>query len=193
MAATTMRAGSPCPTPVRAAAQRVCAGSSHLSRRPNMCKPRGFILLALLTLGATVSYASPSFNLPPGRWWENQRLAEHIQLSEDQQKAIRELVYEHAQRMIDLNAAVERTKLTLENEVKQESFDPSEVRKAFVAFQDARRTLELERFEMLLAVRQLLSQEQWDKLMSLRERLEQHRQRRERPAGPPRRPGGNGP
>lgn len=156
---------------------------------------RGFfsILLTLLVLSSSLPAAARPFDLPPGKWWENQRLVAHIQLSPEQQEAIRELVYEHARRMVDLNANVEKSKLALENEVDQEDFVPERVRKAFTTFQNTRRELELERFEMLLSVRQLLTAEQWDKLIGVRDRLQQMRQRRDRPglqARPDRRPSG---
>jgi len=162
--------------------------SSKLETEAHM-KTRFFVLtVVFLAIWAASSWASPSFNLPPGKWWENPRLIEHIQLTTEQQTAIRELVYKHAERMIDLNADVERTKLALENEAAQQAFDAGRIRKAFVAFQDARRALELERFELLLSVRQQLTVEQWNKLLGLRERLEQMRHRRDRPGSGATRP-----
>ncbi len=153
-------------------------------------------LILLVTLGALLLSALPTsakdYNLPPGKWWENDRIVAHLELTTDQQGLIKDLVYGHATRMIDLNAELEKSKLTLENQVEQENFDPKAVRKSFTQFQEARRLLEAERFEMLLSVRQVLTYEQWEKMLSLRERLEQ---RRHRPDGsrPAYRPPMNGP
>jgi Spy/CpxP family protein refolding chaperone len=145
-------------------------------------------LILLVTLGALVLSALPTsakdYNLPPGKWWENDRIVTHLELTADQQARIKALVYGHATRMIDLNAEVEKSKLALENQVEQENFDPKAIRKFFAHFQEARHLLESERFEMLLSVRQVVTHVQWEKMLSLRERLEHMRQR---PDGP--RPG----
>jgi len=129
------------------------------------------------------------YNLPPGKWWENDRIVGHLKLTVEQQARIGDLVYTHANHMIDLNAGVEKAKLVLENEIEQQDFNPDAVRKAFGVFQEARRLLEVERFEMLLSVRQELTHEQWEKMISLKDRLDDIRRRRKAPPGPRTPPG----
>ncbi|GBC78853.1 hypothetical protein HRbin09_00062 [bacterium HR09] len=93
--------------------------------------------------------------------------------------------------MIDARAAVQKAEVELRLLAEKEPLDVRKVREAFAALQQARQKLELERFEMLLAVRQTLSAEQWNKLRTVvRERLEERRERREgrRPEPGPRRP-----
>ncbi len=143
---------------------------------------------------STLPAAARDFNLPPGKWWENDRIVDHLKLTGEQQARIKDLVYDHATRMIDLNAGLEKAKLALENRVEQQEFDAAEVRKTFVTFSEARRLLEAERFEMLLSVREVLTHEQWEKLLSLRERIEHMRKRRDGPGAPRpgQRPPGNG-
>jgi len=152
-------------------------------------------LILLATLGAMLLTALPitarDYNLPPGKWWENDRIVTHLGLTADQQGLIKDLVYGHATRMIDLNAALEKSKLALENQVDQEVFDPKAIRQFFAQFQEARRLLESERFEMLLSVRQVVTHVQWEKMLSLRERLEHMRQRPDGPR-PGHRPPANG-
>jgi len=150
-------------------------------------------LIVLFTLGALVLSTVPSsardYNLPTGKWWENERIVNHLSLTAEQQDRINDLVYGHANRMIDLNAGLEKAKLALEQQVEQQEFDPTAIRKAFGTFQEARRLLETERFEMLLSVRQVLSHEQWEKMLSLRDRLDDMRRRRDGPPGPRPAPG----
>jgi len=144
-----------------------------------------FTAIALVAL-ATVGRAA-ELNLPPGKWWENERVVARVGLSEDQQRAIGDLVYKHAHRMIDLNAELKKAELELADSVDRDDFDPAAVRKAFGIFQDARRRLESERFEMLLAVRQTLTSEQWDTLLEIRrfvERMRDGRRPGDRPAPP---------
>lgn len=143
------------------------------------------ILILLFTLGALMLSIQPAaagnHDLPPGKWWENDRIVAHLHLTADQQTRIKDMVYGHATRMIDLNAGLEKANLALENQVEQQEFDPAVVRKAFATFQEARRLLEAERFEMLLSVRQVLTHEQWKTMVSLKERLDHIRQRRDGP------------
>ena len=145
-----------------------------------------FVLVVLMAAGPV---AANEFDLPPGRWWENQRLIEHIGLSDEQQAQIRDIVYEHARRMIDLKAAVEKAGLDLRASVDQEEFDPAPVRNAHARFQTARQRLESERFEMLLAVRQILTYEQWQQIEGLKQRMQQNRGDQGRPPGPRYQPG----
>ncbi|MEJ2582338.1 MAG: periplasmic heavy metal sensor [Acidobacteriota bacterium] len=138
----------------------------------------------MLILGVLVA-ASPvvanDFDLPPGKWWENPRLVEHIGLSEGQQDQIRDVIFSHAKRMIDLKADVERAALDLADVVDQEVFDPDPVRAAYAVFQTARHKLENERFEMLLEVRQILTYEQWRKIQDVKQRTKQNRMEQRRP------------
>ena len=143
------------------------------------------VLIAVMILASTGVAGAADLNLPPGSWWENERLVERIGLAPQQQEAIGELVYDHALRMIDLTAEVKRAEFELEARVRRDELDAEAVRAAFRGFQEARRALETERFEMLLAVRQVLTTRQWELLQSMR----RERMRRQHEGDGPRRPG----
>ena len=143
------------------------------------------VLISLLILAAGGSLWANDFSLPPGKWWEDQRLVDKIGLTEEQQEQISSLVYESARRMIDLNADVKRSGLDLTEVVDRNEIDPAAVRKAFAAFQTARQKLDNERFEMLLAIRQVLTSEQWVKIKEIKRRLKQMRSQREQGQRPP--------
>jgi periplasmic protein CpxP/Spy len=127
--------------------------------------------------------------LPAGTWWENPRVVEALQLTAEQQGQIADLVYQHALKMVDLKATVEKSELELKARVDRSELDASAVRAAFGTFQGARAALETERFEMLLGVRQLLSPQQWQALQGLRrevaaERRTERGESRRPPLGP---------
>ena len=65
--------------------------------------------------------------------------------------------------------------------VNREAFDEQAVRASYAAFQTARHKLENERFEMLVAVRMVLTSEQWQKMQDLRQRVRQYRGQQRRP------------
>ena len=159
---------------------------------------KAMIITVMLAVAGPLAAAN-EFDLPPGKWWENPRLVDHIDLSNEQQGQIRGIVYAHARRMIDLKADVDKAGLDLANTVDQQEFDPAPVRAAFAVFQTARHKLENERFEMLLEVRQVLTYEQWRKIEEIKQRIKQNRGQ-QRPQGAPgmrgeggRRPEGEGP
>ena len=72
----------------------------------------------------------------------------------------------------------EKAELELADLVDRDDFDAGAVRKAFSGFQDARRNLESERFEMLLAVRESLTAAQWRELLEIRRFLDRQRETR---------------
>jgi Spy/CpxP family protein refolding chaperone len=144
------------------------------------------IIIGILV--AAMPLAANEFDLPPGKWWENQRLVSLIGLSEEQQGQIRGVVFAYARRMIDLKADVDKAGLDLASTVDQQEFDPVPVRAAFAVFQTARQKLESERFEMLLEVRQLITYEQWRKIEEIKQRMKQNRGQQRRPG-----PRGEGP
>lgn len=153
---------------------------------------KGLIITVVLTLVGPL-VAANEFDLPPGRWWENPRMVEHIDLSDEQQAQIREIVFAYARRMIDLKADVDKAGLDLANTVDQQEFDPAPVRAAYAVFQTARHKLENERFEMLLEVRQVLSYEQWRKIEEIKQRIKQNPPEQRRPGAGGQRPPGERP
>jgi Spy/CpxP family protein refolding chaperone len=136
------------------------------------------MMMTMVLLAAAVAAGAADFNLPQGKWWENERVVMRIGLTEAQQKEIGDLVYQHALRMIDLNAGVKKAEFELADLVDRDDFDPAAIRKAFAAFQTARQRLENERFEMLLAVRATLTSQQWRSLLEIRRQLERLRESR---------------
>ena len=147
------------------------------------------LLIIIVVLAVAGPLVANEFDLPPGKWWEDQRLVNRIGLTEEQQEHIRDVVFTHARRMIDLKADVDKAGLDLASTVDQEVFDPAPVRAAYAVFQTARQKLENERFEMLLQVRQVLTYEQWRKIEEIKRRLKQMRSER-RPGAQGQRPQG---
>lgn len=148
-----------------------------------------FLIAVAVTAGGTLW--AGEFRMPPGTWWRNPRLVERLNITPEQQKKMHDLVFAHAQRMIDLNAAVKKAELTLGDLAERDDFDVKAVRAAFARLQEARQKLESERFELLVGFRQLMTAEQWRQLNALRsevrrrigDRWQQRRERRQLPPG----------
>ena len=142
-------------------------------------------MMIVVLVAAATAVGAADFNLPHGKWWENERVVQRIGLTEEQQSAISDLVYQHALKMIDLNAGLKKAEFELGDLVDRDDFDPTAVRKSFGAFQAAKDKLENERFEMLLAVRGELTSDQWRSLLEIRRHLEQMRENRRPGTGAP--------
>ena len=143
------------------------------------------MMTLMVLVAATAVVQAAGLDLPHGKWWENERVVQRIGLTEEQQTAISDLVYQHALKMIDLNAGLKKAEFELADLVDRDDFDPVAVRKSFGAFQAAKDRLENERFEMLLAVRGELTAEQWRSLLEIRRYLEQMRENRRPGNGAP--------
>ena len=143
------------------------------------------MMMIVVLVAAATAVGAADLNLPHGKWWENERVVQRIGLTEEQQATIGDLVYQHALKMIDLNAGLKKAEFELGDLVDRDDFDPTAVRKSFGAFQAAKDKLENERFEMLLAVRGELTADQWRSLLEIRRHLEQIRENRRPGTGAP--------
>ncbi len=126
-----------------------------------------------LTLAAGVAAAQP-FSVPVGKWWERPRVASRLGITQDQVGKLNAATYPHAKAMVDLKAAVDKATIDLQAASDTEPFDAGRARTAFSALLQAREKLELERFEMLLKVKAILTPDQWRQLQELlRERRDE--------------------
>ena len=99
-------------------------------------------MMIVVLVAAATAVGAADFNLPHGKWWENERVVQRIGLTEEQQSAISDLVYQHALKMIDLNAGLKKAEFELGDLVDRDDFDPTAVRKSFGAFQAAKDKLD---------------------------------------------------
>ena len=136
------------------------------------------LVIFVVVLAVAGPIVANELDVLPGKWWEDERIANHMELTDEQREQIRDIVFEHARLMIDLKADFDKAGLDLAASVDQEVFDPVPVRAAHAVFQTARQKLENERFEMLIEVRQILTYEQWQKIQEVKRRIEQNRQQR---------------
>jgi len=88
-----------------------------------------------------------------------------LELTPDQQKKMDEAFLQHRLRLIDLTAALEKEELILEPLVESShAVDEAKIVAQIDKVADARAGLEKANSRMLLAIRQILTQDQWNKL-----------------------------
>jgi protein CpxP len=129
---------------------------------------------------------------PPGRdagrnqgpWWKDSEIVKRLQLSDAQASRIEQTYLDHRLRLVDLRADLEKEELRLAPLLDAEQPDEAKVIAQIDGITTARGKLEKENAIMLLAIRRVLTADQWKALQSL-ERERQTRRRPPRPGPPP--------
>jgi protein CpxP len=140
----------------------------------------------LICLTAGVALAQPQPPHPPappsgpdlGKWWKDSEIAGALGLSDAQTRKIEQAFFEHRIKLIDLRAELEREETRLQPLLEVDQPDEAKVGAQIDLVLAARGRLEKANAMMMLAIRKVLSTEQW-------RRLESIKQERERPHVPP--------
>ena len=101
---------------------------------------------------------------PPGKWWDNPDMVKKLNLSPDQQRKMDEIFQQSRLKLIDVNAALQKEEATLEPLVQVDQPDDSKVLPQLDRVAQARSELEKVDGRVLLALRHVLTPEQWRKL-----------------------------
>ncbi|MBP1774370.1 MAG: hypothetical protein H6Q86_376 [candidate division NC10 bacterium] len=135
----------------------------------------------------------------PGAWWRNSEVVKKIELSEAQVGQIEKTFLEHRLRLVDLRADLDKEELRLQPLLDADRPDEAKVAAQLDLIIAARGKLDKANALMLLAVRRVLSPEQWRTLQALQQEREGERGRPgEEPPGhrgpqPPRKGPGDSP
>jgi TonB family protein len=116
-----------------------------------------------------------------GKWWKNSTVVRELGLSGTQIKEIEQTFLNHRLNLIDLRAALEREEVQLQPLMESDKPDDAKVNAQLDRVLAARNKLEKENTMMMLAIRRILTLEQWKKLQELQER----RTAPPRPPAPP--------
>ena len=102
-----------------------------------------------------------------GTWWREQYWIKELNLTPDQQKKMDEAFRQNKLKLIDLTAALEKEELMLEPLIENiKPGDEPKIQAGIDRVADARAGLEKANARMLLAIREIMTQEQWDKLQT---------------------------
>ena len=104
----------------------------------------------------------------PGKWWKDSALMQKIGVSDEQVQRIEKIFQDHRLQLIDLHAALERQEAILEPLIEGDQPDEARVIAQIDKVAQARANLEKSNAQMLLAIRQVLTVDQWKKLRDLR-------------------------
>ena len=116
-----------------------------------------------------------ALGLNGGRWWNNQPMIDRLKLTEDQRKAMDQILIDHQKELIDKRADVEKAEVDMEPLMQDDQPNESRVLAQIDKVAQARAELEKANARFLLAIRAKLSPDQWKELKAARA---EHMQRR---------------
>jgi len=108
----------------------------------------------------------PQHGAPPGQWWQNPEIAKLLALTGEQTSAIDGILQQNRQRLFDLSTAVQREDMAMEGLMNADQPDESKILAQVDKLAAARAELEKANARMLLAMRRVLTTEQWRKLQA---------------------------
>ena len=148
---------------------------------------KGVLLGMLLAPGLAVGQMPPGPPHPPdlGKWWKNSEIVRELQLSEAQSNQIEQTFFDHRLKLIDLRAELEKQEARLQPLVEADQPDEAKVSAQIDQVLAARGRLEKANAMMMLAIRRVLTVEQWRKLHAIQERQRMHQRPMGQPFGPP--------
>lgn len=109
---------------------------------------------------------------PPGKWWKSSEVVKELDLSDAQIKQIEQTFLDYRLKLIDLHADVERQEAKLQPLIEADRPDEQQVSAQIDTLLGARTRLEKTNIMMMLAIRRVLSVEQWKKLQAIQEKRE---------------------
>ena len=139
-------------------------------------------LLSLVLLpclaGAQMPPGAPH---PPGpdlgKWWKNSEIVRELGLSEAQINQIEQTFFEQRLKLIDLRAELEKQEARLQPLIEADQPDEAKVSAQIDQVLAARGRLEKANAMMMLAIRRVLTVEQWKKLQAIQHEREHMHQR----------------
>jgi Spy/CpxP family protein refolding chaperone len=144
-------------------------------------------LTALVTL--LLAGNAEAQQLPPGKWWRRPEIVQNLAITNVQQDKLDAVFRQHANNLIDQKADVEKASLALRGELDKAQLDRDAIQRAAAAVNASRAKLFSQELMMLVDMRQVLTEEQWNKM---RQHLSDEGRRQPRGFGQPP-DGGRGP
>ena len=139
---------------------------------------RKIALAALLILVASAALAQ--VNLPPGKWWRRPDMIQMLNLSDEQQDRLENVFRNSANDLIDLRGEVEKQSIALRAALDRPQLDREQVRAIAQRLNEARGRQFQRELMMLVDMRGVLNEPQWNRLRNALDRLAERKQEERR-------------
>lgn len=120
-------------------------------------------------IGALLLLAAPlvAQTLPPGKWWHRPEVVQRLSLSGEQRQRLDGVLESAAPELIELKAEADRQALALREQLDRPVLDREAVRQAAESVSSARARLFERELMMLVEMRGVLSEQQWNRFRTL--------------------------
>ncbi|MGD2184784.1 MAG: periplasmic heavy metal sensor [Desulfobacterales bacterium] len=103
-------------------------------------------------------------DVPPGKWWYNQKVVQNLNLTQKEVRQLDQLYVNSHRKLIKLKNAVEREQFELDTLLGKKTVDDAKVRKQFKRLEGARTDLADERLRFVIRVRQIIGADRFQQL-----------------------------
>ncbi|HEY0157285.1 MAG TPA: periplasmic heavy metal sensor [Thermoanaerobaculia bacterium] len=132
------------------------------------------LVVAVLLAGAAIAEAQPGPPGPPmprGKWWRGE-IAQKLELNRGQQQKLDEIFQAAANELIDSKASVKKLEVALRGELDRPQLRRTEIQRIASQLSAARAKLFERELMMLVDMRGVLEDDQWQRLQDETERLQ---------------------
>ena len=126
-------------------------------------------LSALIFALATSAFAQA--NLPPGKWWRRPEIVQQLNLAEEQQNKLEAIFRTASNDLIDLRGEVEKQNIALRGDLDQSQLDRAAIRRDAQKLSEARGRLFDRELMMLVDMRGVLNDAQWNRMRTALDQL----------------------
>src|SRR5687768_11361787 len=135
---------------------------------------RRFLVAAALLLAAGIAEAQ---HLPPGKWWRRDEVVRQLELTADQQQRLDDVFRDASDNLIDAKAAVEKLQVKLRGEIDRPVLRRADIQRIAAELNAARGRLFERELMMLVDMRAVLNESQWNRLRQHLDRMQERPQR----------------
>ena len=141
---------------------------------------RRLAIAAIALLSVSTAFAQA---LPPGKWWRRPEIVQRLNLTDEQQDRLETIFRASAVELIDLKADVDKASIALRGELDRPQLDRVAIHRIATHLSDARGKLFDRELTMLVEMRGVLTDPQWNRM---RNELNQMERRQQQPLPRPR-------
>ncbi|HEY2829050.1 MAG TPA: periplasmic heavy metal sensor [Thermoanaerobaculia bacterium] len=128
----------------------------------------------LLIAVVIAAFAGSAFaQLPPGKWWRRPEVINRLELSAEQQDRLDGIFRASASDLIDRRGAVEKENIALRGELDQQQLNRTNIQHIAGRLNEARGRLFQRELGMLVDMRAVLSDQQWNRMRTELEQLKE--------------------
>jgi Spy/CpxP family protein refolding chaperone len=130
-------------------------------------KTQRLILACAVLVAAVAAHAQ---QMPPGKWWRRAEIIQELSLTADQQQQLDDIFRTTADELIDAKAAVEKLQVALRGEIDRPQLRRDEIHRIAARLSEARAKLFDRELMMLVDMRGVLSDPQWNRMRAVLDR-----------------------